>query len=533
MQQALWLKNGTRTGGETMKPHCFSHICWATTLGAGLLSATFAQNERLELTVRHMDGALSQSERVAAGLAGQPFLEAPQRFNVSLVQSAPINNDPGLQGRIERKAAQNLDRPADASAAIVNVGSHSSFVEFTDSAGTQHFSHSFEQPIFEDARKPPQPSRADPRALMISPGDGSTLAAIQTFTWTAGRQSQDYWVRIGSCHHCADLLDQDNQLRQSLTAHLPTDGRIIFVTLFTESGGKWHWVDSQFVALNSRPQPAQMISPTTGATLSATQVFSWTPGGYVDQYFLWVGSCQDCNDILDESENHNLSRTLSLPSDGRTIYVTLFSSIGGRWYWYDYQYRAPFTQPYPTRIYVTNKLDYPIDVFLNGTAIGSVSAQNTQYADVNTSSLTLSFLVVQPTLAGKVLGDSMAGVFQTIANPSGSYSFNIGTVIGQQAYFEPLITNQTGSPVEIEVNAGLRAQNRCNCDVPAGSKHVSTGYYLLFNQSNVRLFLGGSGYTGDYWIWGTDDDGEIAPGGILSRYVDSLGRAYLTLSTPL
>jgi hypothetical protein len=510
---------------------------WATACGAGLVSSIYAQNERLGSAVRHMDEAHSRTDIIAAGLTGYPSLNSPRRFNSSIAQSAPINNDPGLQGHIERKVAQTLRGSVDPADAVVNVGSHPSFVEFADFPSSRERAdlagHEYEQLVRQPYGKTVQYSRDDPRAFMTSPVDGFTLSAIQVFTWAAGLQPQDYWIWVGSCYHCSDLLDQDTQLQQSVAAYLPTDRRVIFATLFTESAGKWYWVDYQFVATNSLPQPARMISPVNGATLSASQSFTWTPGGYVDEYFLWVGSCQDCNDILNESENQKLSRTVSLPTDGRTIYISLFSSIAGQWYWYDYQYRAPYGQPYAPRISVTNNLDYPINVFVNGTAVGSVSALSTQYADVTVTSLTVSFQLVQPTLAGKALGDPMAGIFQTIASPSGEYSFTVGTVIGQQAYFEPLITNQTGSPVEIEVNAGVQAENRCYCDAPAGSTNVGTGYYMLYNNGNVRLFPGGSGYTGDYWFWGTDVDGKVATGDILPGYVDGLGRAYFTLRTSL
>jgi hypothetical protein len=511
-----------------MKSNCRMHLVWAAAIVSSVVPTTQAQNELPGAAARHMEEPLGQKKAIPAGLVGQPSRKSPRRFDISLIQLAPVSKDPGLQGQLERKEAQ-LPGPTNPASAVVQVASRPSFVDLWDGDVVS----SSPRALSNQPHDLTPNSSFDPRAFLTTPVDLATLGATQSFIWSAGVSAQDYWIWAGSCYDCTDLLDSEMGFDQSVTAYLPTDGRVIFATLFTEYAGNWYWADYQFAASNYQPQAAQMISPLNGATLSATQTFSWTPGGYVDQYYLWIGSCQDCNDILNESENLNLLRTISLPSDGRTIYVSLFSSIAGQWYWYDYQYRAAYGQLYNPTIYITNNLDYPINVFVNGNAVGSVSANNTQYANVTVSSLSVSFQLVQPTLAGTSLGDSMAGVFQTIANPSGSYTFAVGNVIGEQPYFEPLITNQTASPVEIEVNAGLAAQNQCNCEAPAGATNVSTGYYMLFSNGNVLLFPGGSNYTGNYWFWGTDTDGTVAPGGTLPNYVDAVGRAYFTLTSAL
>jgi hypothetical protein len=509
-----------------MKSHRNSHLFWAAAVMSSLVPITHAENERMGASVWRMDEALNHRAAIAAGLAGQPVRKSPRRFDRSLIVPAAVNNDPGLLGSFARKEAQTLQGPINPATAVVNVGSRPSFVELTDAApppaSSQRSSKAYDMIAHA--------SSLDPRAYLISPAEGNTLALAQNFSWTAGYQAQDYSIWIGSCQDCTDLLDQDLGLAQSVNAYLPTDGRVLFVTLFTSYGGNWYWVDYQFVARTFQQQPAQMISPVSGSTLSSTQTFTWTEATYVDQYYFWIGNCQDCNDILDESEGHSQSRILSLPTDGRTIYVSLFSYISGQWYWYDYQYRAANVTVYTPRIYVTNNLDYPVNVLVNGNALGSVSAQNTQYADVSVSSLSVSFELVRPALSGRDLGDAMTGVFQTIANPSGSYNFTVGTVIGQQTYFEPLITNSSPIPMEIEVNGGLESENRCNCDAPAGSSNVSAGYYKLFSNGNVRLFQGGSNYTGRYWFWGTDSNGYVASSGTLPGDVDGTGRAYLTVT---
>src|SRR6202012_193958 len=131
--------------------------------------------------------------------------------------------------------------------------------------------------------------------------------------------------------------------------------RIVYLTLFTYVDGLWYYVDYSFYTLNGAV-PAYLSSPANGSTLGSPQTFSWTTGSKVTDHFLWIGSCQDCNDILNEDEGLNTSRTVTLPVDGRTRFVTLFSYIQGNWYYYDYQFRGGPVSA--VKVLVTNSLAY-------------------------------------------------------------------------------------------------------------------------------------------------------------------------------
>jgi hypothetical protein len=56
----------------------------------------------------------------------------------------------------------------------------------------------------------------------------------------------------------------------------------------------------------------------------------------------------------------------------------------------------------------------------------------------------------------------------------------------QGAWFAPLITNNTGRPITLIVNAGLQGPLSCGCTVPAGATRQPIGYYPLFQNSTVR-----------------------------------------------
>ncbi|MCX7825764.1 MAG: hypothetical protein N2689_09420, partial [Verrucomicrobiae bacterium] len=91
-----------------------------------------------------------------------------------------------------------------------------------------------------------------------------------------------------------------------------------------------------------------MISPVDGSTLtSGTVTFTWDTGVGVTQYALWIGNNPNGYDLFSGYVTGQ-SKTVSLPVDGRTIYVTLWSLINGAWQSNAYIFTA-YTAPAPTK----------------------------------------------------------------------------------------------------------------------------------------------------------------------------------------
>ncbi len=84
-----------------------------------------------------------------------------------------------------------------------------------------------------------------------------------------------------------------------------------------------------------------MISPTPGSTFGGSTVtFQWTAGS-ATAYVLTVGSSPGAVDIYASSVLHALSQTVTnIPTDGRTVYVRLYSQVGGVWISNSYTYKA-------------------------------------------------------------------------------------------------------------------------------------------------------------------------------------------------
>jgi hypothetical protein len=110
---------------------------------------------------------------------------------------------------------------------------------------------------------------------------------------------------------------------------LPTDGRTLYVTLWSYLNGAWQSNSYTYTAFT--PVPAQITSPANNTTLPGGSVtFEWNSGNGVTRYMLWVGTYW-LGDDLNNSVETGLSRTVTVPTDGSAIYVSLWSEINGEW----------------------------------------------------------------------------------------------------------------------------------------------------------------------------------------------------------
>jgi len=94
--------------------------------------------------------------------------------------------------------------------------------------------------------------------------------------------------------------------------------------------------------------------------------------------------------------------------------------------------------------------------------------------------------VERPTNAdGRAMGIEVVGMI-ALADPSGRVEGAAHATPGERAYFAPLITNETGLPLTVIVNAGTPHEMTCDCTVPPGTRRMLIGYYPLFSNSTVR-----------------------------------------------
>jgi hypothetical protein len=137
--------------------------------------------------------------------------------------------------------------------------------------------------------------------------------------------------------------------------------------------------------------PAVMLSPAPGSTFTSSSVtFSWSAGG-ATAYALLVGTSQGGSDIYNSGPISALSATLNqMPTDGRTVYVSLYSKVNNSWVANKYTYKAfnssgtptptptptPTATPTPSQLVVTLSAA-PTSIRSGGTAVFTVSASST------------------------------------------------------------------------------------------------------------------------------------------------------------
>jgi hypothetical protein len=230
----------------------------------------------------------------------------------------------------------------------------------------------------------PTPTPATDAAVMISPPPGSTFTSSSvTFTWSAGSATA-YFLFVGSSPNSADIYNSGQVTVLSKTVNnMPTDGRTIYVTLGSRVNGSWTTNSYRYTAFNSSATPtptptvtptptptatptptptatptatptptvtptptpatgaAVMLNPPPGSTFTSSSVtFTWSAGS-ATAYFLFVGSSLHGADIYNSGQVTVLSKTVNnIPTDGRTIYVTLGSQVNGSWSTKDYTYTA-------------------------------------------------------------------------------------------------------------------------------------------------------------------------------------------------
>ena len=180
--------------------------------------------------------------------------------------------------------------------------------------------------------------------VLTTPTPGSTLTSgTVTFDWTAGAGTSAYWLDVGSTAG-GNQYYQSGNLGNVLTttvSGLPTNGSTIYVTLYSLISGQWSGNSYTYTALNANNGLAAMQTPTPGSTLSgSTATFTWSADANSTAYWLDIGTSPGGHTIYQSGNLGNVLTTTvdSLPTNGSTIYVTLYSLVGGQWLHNSYTY---------------------------------------------------------------------------------------------------------------------------------------------------------------------------------------------------
>jgi hypothetical protein len=109
----------------------------------------------------------------------------------------------------------------------------------------------------------------------------------------------------------------------------------MYVTLYTQIGATWSGNTYTYTTFNATGGIAVMQSPTNGSALSGNQVtFTWSSDSNATGYWVEVSAVGPGGNDLDSSGNLGLVLTETIynaPANGNTIWVTLYTNVGGQW----------------------------------------------------------------------------------------------------------------------------------------------------------------------------------------------------------
>jgi hypothetical protein len=180
-------------------------------------------------------------------------------------------------------------------------------------------------------------------AALTSPAPGSVLPGSSvTFSWTAGSGVTAYALHLGTGPLMKDLFDSGVISATSITVTgLPTNGATIYATVYSEINGVWLPNGYTYTAA-TLPAMAALSSPAPGSVLpGSSETFSWTAGTGVTAYALHLGTGPLMKDLFDSGVISTTSIAVTgLPTNGATIYATVYSEINGVWLPNGYTYTA-------------------------------------------------------------------------------------------------------------------------------------------------------------------------------------------------
>lgn len=183
------------------------------------------------------------------------------------------------------------------------------------------------------------------KCALATPANGATLTDENlALTWSAGTGVTKCVIWVGSAYGGYDLAAVDAGTTTSRTITVPRDGGPVYVTLWSLINGAYqgnnYWFTTALPVSGNRP--ARLTSHANTSTLPSNAItLAWDAGSGASQYALWVGNNPDGYDIYAGNEGAGLSRAVTLPGDGRRVYVTLHSLIGGAYQSNSYYFTCP------------------------------------------------------------------------------------------------------------------------------------------------------------------------------------------------
>jgi hypothetical protein len=178
-------------------------------------------------------------------------------------------------------------------------------------------------------------------ATMVNPVAGQqNVGATVTFQWTAATSAQAYYLYVGTTEGADDVVNTGALQGTSYTPTSPLPaGATLWARIWTELGG--HWYYSPDVSFTVSPDAA-LISPGSGQqNVPANATFQWTSAPSAQGYYLYVGTTEGADNVVNTGTIQGTSYTVTSPLPvGATLWARIWTELAGGWY---YQTDVSFT----------------------------------------------------------------------------------------------------------------------------------------------------------------------------------------------
>jgi hypothetical protein len=182
-----------------------------------------------------------------------------------------------------------------------------------------------------------------PLAEMISPTNGSTFISTTVgFNWSLGSGNSQYFLYVGNSLGSSEYFYNYISGGSTTVGGLPGDGRNIYVRLWSLSPTGWAYLDYSYRSCACFGYQAPKITNpiNTSKFGSSVVTFTWNAGTGGSQYFLYVGNSVGSSEYFYNYISSGSTTVAGLPSDGRTVYVRIWSLLPSGWIFNDYVYKA-------------------------------------------------------------------------------------------------------------------------------------------------------------------------------------------------
>jgi hypothetical protein len=195
------------------------------------------------------------------------------------------------------------------------------------------------------------PSSAPPALVTPTPGSVLTGSTV-SFTWTASVGVTSYQLELGTTGvGSSNLYNSGGTTAFTKTVSgLPTAGVTVYARLYWEISGAWHHADYTYTESGTPVAPV-LTTPTPGSVLAGSSVtFTWSAGAGPAAYQLELGTTGvGSSNVYNSGGTTATTETVTVPTNGVTLYARLYWEIDAAWRSADYTYTEAGT-PVPAAL---------------------------------------------------------------------------------------------------------------------------------------------------------------------------------------